>query len=210
MLHHPWKRFAALGDSITEGYGMDPVEGVEHLPWARRVARALAETQVDLEFRNFGYRNLRAADVRDTQLEPALAFRPDLVAVAAGANDLLYPDFARDQVEADLEPIYAAFAATGATVFTFSFMNLPGSGLLPADGAAVISERMERLHEAIAALARRYGAIYIDTYPDPRSRDPAFFSADLMHANAAGQAYVAERTLAALAARLAGTREAVA
>ena len=44
---HPWKRFVAIGDSITEGYGMDPVDGVEHLPWVERVARALAAAGAD-------------------------------------------------------------------------------------------------------------------------------------------------------------------
>lgn len=201
MPEHPWTRFAALGDSVTEGFGMDPVEGVEHLPWAERVARELARTRPGLQFRNFGRRNLRAAAVRATQLAPALAFRPDLVSIAAGPNDLLDPGFTKDGVLAELEPMYAAFARTGATILTFSFMDLPGSGLLPPDGAAWLRERMEALHDAIAVVAARHDAVLVDTYADPASRNPAFFSADLQHANAAGQAYVAEVTLAALARR---------
>src|SRR3712207_1438821 len=148
-MRHPWKRYVALGDSITEGYGMDPVEGVEHVPWAPRVAAALAETQPDLEFHNLGRRNLRAAEIVAGQLEPALALEPDPVSIAAGPNDLLFPDFGREQIERDLEPLYARFAEAGIAMFTFTFMNMPASGVFPEEGAQVLAERMETLHDAI-------------------------------------------------------------
>jgi lysophospholipase L1-like esterase len=195
---HPWTRFVALGDSVTEGYGMDPVPGVEHLPWVERVGRDLAATKPGFEVDNLGRRNLRAAEIRDSQLEPALALRPDLVSIAAGPNDLIAEELDRDQLERDMEPMYARLAETGAFVFTFSFMNMPGSGLLPDEGAHWLRERMVRLHEAIHALADRYGALYIDLFNDAGSSNPAFFSADLQHGNAAGQAFAAERTLQAL------------
>jgi lysophospholipase L1-like esterase len=196
---HPWTHFVAIGDSITEGYGMDPVEGVEHLPWAERVARELAAGKPGFEFHNLARRNLRAAEVRDQQLERALALEPDLVSIAAGPNDLIAPEFDRDALERDMEPMYAPFADAGAFMFTFSYMNMPGSGLLPDEGAAWLRQRMELLHDAIFTLAQRYEALYIDFFNDPESANPDFFSEDLQHANAAGQAYVAERTLEALA-----------
>jgi lysophospholipase L1-like esterase len=200
---HPWTRFVALGDSVTDGYGMDPVEGVEHVPWAERVARTLAAGRPNFEFHNLARRNLTAAEIREEQLDRALALEPDLVCIAAGANDLIAPELDRDALERDLEPMYAAFADTGAFVFTFSYLNMPGSGILPEEGAALLRQRMELLHDAVLTLARRYGALYIDFFNDPRSANPAFFSEDLQHANAAGQAFVAERTLEALAERVA-------
>jgi lysophospholipase L1-like esterase len=199
---HPWKRFVAIGDSITEGYGMDPVEGVEHLPWVERIARALAAGRPDFEHHNLGRRNLTAAAVRDTQLDRALELQPDLVSIAAGANDLISSEFDREALERDMEPMYAAFADTGAFVFTFTYMDFPNTGLLPEEGAAFLRERMELLHEAIIALADRYGALVVDMYSDPRTANPDFFSEDLKHANALGQAYVAEQTLIALARAL--------
>ena len=188
-----WNRYVALGDSITEGYGMDPVEGYAPLSWVERVARAL-----DVEHHNLGRRNLRAAQIRETQLERALALEPDLVSIAAGANDVLFEDFSREQVEAELEPLYAVFAASGATVFTFTYMNLPASGLLPPELAERMGSRMGRLHEAVRALAARHGALVVELVDNPESRRPELFSRDLMHANAAGHAFVAERTVRAL------------
>ena len=187
-----WNRYVALGDSITEGYGMDAVEGFEPLPWPERVARAL-----DVELHNLGRRNLRAREVREQQLERALALKPDLVSIAAGPNDLL---FGLDGIAAELEPLYAAFE--GTDVFTFTYMDLPRSGLLPDEAVAVMQPRMEELHGIVRELAARYGALVVDIYADPESRRADFFSSDLRHANARGHAYVAERTIAALTKEL--------
>lgn len=192
-----WNRYAALGDSITEGYGMDPVEGIEPLPWAERVARELG-----VELHNLGRRNLRAAEIRERQLAAGLALEPDLVSIVAGPNDLLFDDFSAAAIACELEPMYAAFAETGADVFTFTFMNLPGSGLLPAPVAEVMRERMEALHVVIRRLAAEYGARIVDLYGDPRSASPDFFSADRLHANARGQRFVAEKTLSVLTKEL--------
>ena len=208
-MEHPWKRYGAIGDSITEGFGMDPVEGVEHLPWAARVARELARTRPALEYYNLAHRGLLTAQIVERQLERGLALEPDLVSIAAGPNDLVHPQFSREQIERDLEPLYARFAQTDAFVFTFTFMNMPASGVLPPDGARWLAERMEILHDAIALHARRYGAFLVDLYADPRGADPSFWSADLQHANAAGQAYVAEVTLDALRQHLPARREAL-
>ncbi|HEX2232798.1 MAG TPA: SGNH/GDSL hydrolase family protein [Thermoleophilaceae bacterium] len=199
---HPWTRFVAIGDSITEGYGMDPVEGVEPVPWAERVARALAAGKPEFEFHNLGWRNLCAAEIRDSQLDRALQLEPDLVSIAAGLNDLLASEVDRDRLERDMEPMYAAFAERGTFVFTYKYMDFPSSGLVPEEGAAFLRERMELLHDAIITLAERYGALVVDLYSDPNTANPGFFSEDLKHANAAGQAYVAEQTLNALAAAL--------
>ena len=184
-----WNRYVALGDSITEGYGMDPVEGFEPIPWVDRVARGLGVA----EHHNLGRRNLRAKEIRETQLERAVALEPDLVSIAAGPNDLLHD---LDGIEAELEPMYAAF--TDVDVFTFTYMDITRSGLLPEDGVAWLQPRMEELHGIVRELAGRYGALVIDIYADPESRRADFYSSDLKHANARGHAYVAARTIAAL------------
>lgn len=194
-MQHQWKRFVAIGDSITEGFGMDPVPGIEHLPWAPRVARELRRSEPDMEFHNLGYRGLRTAQIVERQLEEAVALEPDLVSIAAGPNDLLDPEFERDRLERELEPLYAAFADTGATVFTFTFMNFPGAGLYPPEGVRFLAERMEALHDAIRVCAERHGAHVFDFYSDPESANPGFISSDLQHANALGQAWVAERVI---------------
>jgi lysophospholipase L1-like esterase len=195
----PWKRFVAIGDSITEGYGMDPVEGVEQLPWAERVARALREARPELEFVNLGRRNLGAAQVRESQLERALELEPDLVSIAAGANDLLVPEFDPDPIERELESMFAPFAERGATIFTYTYMRITDSGLFQPEAAAWLSARMEQLHRATRAVAERHGALLVDLWARPDTGDAGLFSRDLKHSNARGQLLVAEATLETLA-----------
>lgn len=206
----PWKRFVAIGDSITEGYGMDPVEGVEHLPWAERVARALREGQPDLLFVNLARRNLMAAQIREQQLERALALDPDLVTITAGPNDLLDPEFGRERIERDLDVLIAPLAETEATLVMFTYMNITETGLFPPDGATWLRRRMETLHDATRVVAERYGALLFDLWSRPETGNPGFFSADLQHANARGQLYVAEFTTEHLARHVLETEGAVA
>lgn len=209
IARHPWRHFVALGDSTTEGYGMDPVPGVEQLSWAQRLAAELARTQPELEFHNLARRNLRAAEVRARQLEPTLALQPDLVSILAGANDLLVPDFDPQAVEAELEPIYKTLAERDVFVFSFLYADLTRSGLLPDDAAAWLRPRLTALNQVIRAVAERHQVLLVDMFGDPQAADPGFWSADLQHLNARGQAYVAERTIRALEAALAGEAQAV-
>lgn len=198
----PWKRFVAIGDSITEGYGMDPVEGIESIPWAERVASALKAEHKDFTFVNLAYRNLGAREIRERQLDRALEIEPDLVAIAAGPNDLIDPAFSRDGIEQELDALFAPIAETGATIFTYTYMRITESGLLPPDGAKWLAERMGALHDATRAVADRYGTMLIDLWARPETTDPGFFSRDLKHSNARGQLFVAEVTLEHLASHV--------
>ena len=83
----PWRRCVAIGDSLTEGLG-DSVEGYPDRPWADAIAHAFKELHSDFTFLNLGERYLTARQVRETQLQPALDFDPDLAIVLAGGNDL--------------------------------------------------------------------------------------------------------------------------
>jgi lysophospholipase L1-like esterase len=81
----PWRRYVAIGDSLTEGLG-DPVQGYPNVSWAEGPAQALKRLHRDFEFLNLGKRYLTARQVRETQLQPALDFEPDLATVLAGAT----------------------------------------------------------------------------------------------------------------------------
>jgi hypothetical protein len=121
----PWRRFVVVGDSLAEGIG-DPAPGYEHLGWADRVASTLGA-----DYLNLGRRNLLAAEVRATQLEPALAFGPDLAAVVCGGNDLMRPDHNPEAVERDVDAIVAALRAAGSEVIMLAPFDLSQSELLP-------------------------------------------------------------------------------
>src|SRR5207253_370719 len=72
-----YRRFVALGDSTTEGL-VDIYPDGRFRGWADRLAERLAELEPDLRYANLAVRGKRAHQVREDQLAPSLALRPDL------------------------------------------------------------------------------------------------------------------------------------
>jgi lysophospholipase L1-like esterase len=116
-----FRRYVAIGDSTTEGLDDPYPDGTGYRGWADRLAGRLAELEPDLAYANLAIRGRLAAQVHAEQLEPALAWRPDLVTVVAGLNDALRRGFDLDATAGHLETMLARLRETGATVLTFTF-----------------------------------------------------------------------------------------
>ena len=80
-------RLVALGDSTVEGL-MDEGPGGTYVGWADRYAERLATREPGLLYANLAVRGQTSREVRATQLDRALALRPDVALLAAGVNDL--------------------------------------------------------------------------------------------------------------------------
>src|SRR3954447_25916801 len=78
-----WRRYVVLGDSLIVGLG-DPVAGYPNMAWTEAIGQAFKQLHPDFEFLNLVKPYLTARQVRDTQLQPALDFEPDLATVLAG------------------------------------------------------------------------------------------------------------------------------
>src|SRR6476646_7866361 len=83
-----FERYVAIGDSTTEGLD-DPDGRGGFRGWANRLAERLAAAQGRVLYANLAVRGLTTRRIRETQLAPALAMRPDLATVVSGTNDLL-------------------------------------------------------------------------------------------------------------------------
>jgi lysophospholipase L1-like esterase len=199
----PWRRYVAMGDSITEGLG-DPVPGYPTVSWAQSVADALATVRPDFEFVNLARRDLTTAEIRSTQLEQALELEPDLVSLIAGGNDLIVEEFDPLPVERELEATIAALAETDATVVTGTMFNITAAGLLPRELNDGLRERLRALSQVVRRVARRYAVLLVDFWSHPASADPGIYSADLQHANMRGHAIAADVVLHRLAEHAAG------
>ncbi|MQY02620.1 SGNH/GDSL hydrolase family protein [Actinomadura macrotermitis] len=193
----PWKRLAVLGDSIAAGV-RDPAPGYRDLSWTDRIAEAL-----DADVLNLGRRDLLAAEIRATQLAPALAFAPDLAIVTAGGNDMLRREFDEDGVRRELTALVAALRDAGADVVTIGLFDITAAGLGHARFRDVIAARTAALNAVAEQVAAEHGAWHVPHPPDhPAAGDPGIFSADGLHLNARGHAIAATTTLHALAAAL--------
>jgi EmrB/QacA subfamily drug resistance transporter len=190
--HSPWSRFVVVGDSMAEGIG-DPLPGYEELGWADRVANTLRA-----DYLNLGRRNLLAAEVRETQLETALAFAPDLAAVVCGGNDLMRPDHDPVAVERHVDAIVAALRAAGSDVIMFAPFDISQAELLPTDRKPTWRSLIERMGALAETIASRHGAVLVDFRSHPAGPEPGIYSNDRIHLNARGHAICAAQTLRVL------------
>ena len=188
-----FERFVALGDSTAEGLD-DPDGRGGYRGWADRLAERLARQQGGLLYANLAVRGRKTREIRDEQLERALAMRPDLAAVAAGTNDLLRARFDAEAVAHELEVMQKALVGSGATVVSFTLPDL--SGVMPL--ARPLRSRMRRFAQCVAGASARSGAILLDFASYPVASDRRLWSEDRLHANAVGHARIADALACAL------------
>lgn len=182
-----YQRFVAIGDSTVEGLD-DPDGHGGYRGWANRLAERLARDQGSLLYANLAIRGRTTRQVRDEQLGPALAMKPDLVAAVSGTNDLLRRRFDADALRSDLETIQGTLVDAGATVITFTLPDL--GDVMPI--ARRLQGRLEAMNDAIRAACAASGAIVCDLARYPIASDPRLWSDDRLHANSEGHARIAE------------------
>ncbi|WP_455362035.1 SGNH/GDSL hydrolase family protein [Streptomyces sp. SYSU K21746] len=203
-------RFAALGDSLTEGVG-DPVGGGWR-GWAALLADGLVAEEADgeaaggavrdgrVEFRNFAVSGAQTRDVVERQLPAALAFRPDLASVVVGVNDTLRCTFDIHQVAGRLDTVCAALTETGALLLTACLPDPGGMLGLPGALARPLARRQRAVNAVVHALSQRYGAIHLHAAEGDWVTDRTMWSADRLHPGERGHRMLAAHFHALLAA----------
>lgn len=197
-----WTRFAALGDSITEGW-CDPVIGGSGEPWfgwADRLAleidrhqRAGDPAARRLEFANLAVRGRRVRHVVEEQIPEAIAMKADLVSVLVGGNDLGSIKVDPDALAAHLETGVAKLAATGATVLLAT----------PYDPAFSRVLRMLRGRTAVYAahvqtIAAKHGCRVLDLWSIPGLAAKGMWSEDRLHPSTRGHLALVRAAAASL------------
>lgn len=181
-----YARFVAIGDSTVEGMD-DPDGRGGYRGWANRLAERLAREQGSVLYANLGIRGRTTRQVREEQLAPALAMKPDLAAVVSGTNDLLRRRFDAAGLRRDIEAMQRALVDQGATVITFTLPDL--SAVMPV--ARMLSDRLHAMNDVIRDACASSGAIACDLAAYPIASDPRLWSDDRLHANSEGHARIA-------------------
>lgn len=187
-------RFAAVGDSFTAGHHAYP-----DVPrWADLVARSLGVAPGD--YLNEAVEGLESGEVM-AQVEPAVAFGPDLVTLSCGANDVLLRP--RPDLEAYagnlawmLDRIRTGAPAARVVLITQPDVS-PFVGYRPRSRERV-SRGLAAVAETARARARRFGVEVVDVAA--MSWDRSDFASDGIHPSERGSrrvAAVVERALAA-------------
>ena len=179
-------RYVAIGDSTTEGLDDPSPDGLGYLGFADRLAARLARDQPGLLYANLGIRGRKLRQIRDEQLEPALALAPDLASVVGGLNDILRPRCDIETLAAILEQMVAALTARGATVLGMTFPD--AAKVMPA--ALPARRRMQAFNAAIRSIGERHGMLIADLDRNGVI-DPRLWAIDRLHANTAGHVRIA-------------------
>lgn len=188
------RRFVALGDSLTEGLG-DVLPDGSPRGWADVLAVTLAAREPGLRYANLAVRGLKVRGVLETQVAPALALEPDLVAAAVGMNDLVQPRLDLAAFSADADALFGRLRATGVRVLSVTPPDV--SRVIPL--ARLVRGRAARMRRSILDSAAAHGVLVVDLWDHPLAVDPAYWAPDRLHPNARGH-----RALADLAARALG------
>jgi len=176
----------AIGDSTVEGLE-DPGPDGTYIGWADRFACHLDAIHPGLLYANLAVRGQTAREVRERQLQPALALAPDFAVVVAGVNDVLRPKLDREALRDDLCTMHAELAATGARVLTLTMPDMARVAPL----AVVLRRRLQFLNSITFECRERYGSIIVDLASVPAASHPALWHTDRLHANSEGHRRIA-------------------
>ncbi len=182
-----YERYVAIGDSTSEGLD-DPDGRGGYRGWANRLAERIASQQGSLLYANLAIRGRKTRQIREEQLAPALAMKPDLATVVAGTNDVLGARFDPRPFRDDLFAMQKALVDQGAAVLTFTLPDL--TPVMPF--ARILGDRVERLNGAIRDACASSGAILCDLAAYPVASDPRLWSDDRLHANSLGHERIAD------------------
>lgn len=149
--------------------------------WADRLAEQMAEFNPDLLYANLAVRGRKTREIRDEQLHPTIAMRPDLIAAPLGMNDVLASTQLAD-VHADLDIIYTELAKTSATVLISTFPNLART--VPI--AKRIESRLLAVNQMMRDFATTYDFVLVDLHAADVLTDPRSWSPDRLHASPFG------------------------
>ncbi|GAA1931225.1 SGNH/GDSL hydrolase family protein [Microbacterium aoyamense] len=188
-------RYAAIGDSFTEGVGDELPDGRVR-GWADLVAEGWADAAGEpVEYANFAIRGKLAGPIVEQQLEPALALKPTHLSFNGGGNDMLRPRTSLGYIADFFTHVLERCDQEGVTLIVLSGAN--PSGQLPL--GPVFQRRGDQLSAAVVArLDGRPDVVRALNWPDRELATPPYWSPDRLHMNSRGHHRVAARVLTAL------------
>lgn len=196
-----WHRYVALGDSFTEGIG-DPVEGFAKLGAMDRLAAAFRQSSPGLQFTNLAKSGLFVSEIREQQLETALALEPDFVTLVAGANDILKGHFNAAGWEQEFKILFEALSRSGAVVVTGGVPNFPLLKTLKESHQVGMTRIITKANNIMQRLADRYQVIFVDSWVISALSNQEDWSLDGVHLNSRGYYTFAQEMIQVLEQRL--------
>lgn len=184
------RHFVALGDSFTQGTG-DPVEGLELRSAHDWMALWMQAANPEMKYTNLAEYGLRSWEIRDQQMNRALALNPDFVSLIGPGNDGLRGPFRAERLRAELNLMFGAFRSLGARLFTATTPDFTLRLALPEGVARRVRRNLEATNAIVRDLAKQHEAILYEFWRGDLERNPAIWSEDGVHPNATGYLEIA-------------------
>jgi acyl-CoA thioesterase-1 len=156
------ERWLALGDSFTIGTGTTPDRSFPAV-----LTRLWAERGRLVTLRDPAVNGYRTDDLIAEELPLLASFRPTLVTILIGANDIVAGS-SEDRYRAQLRTVYARVRADAPDAVVYALPQ-PDWSLTKAVASfgepAAIATRIERFNEIAREEAEGAGASYVDIFP---------------------------------------------
>jgi lysophospholipase L1-like esterase len=176
-------QYLALGDSYTIGTGTS----TESRNFPSHLARKLEEvTGQRVQLRNPAVDGYTTRDLIDHELGELDRFRPDLVTVLIGANDIVQ-GIAEATYDTQLRRIYARLGALPLPAGRALALSIPDFSIVPAASnfgdPARLRARIDRFNQLAREAALEHEFDYLDLSELSRSgaSRPGWISADGLH-----------------------------
>lgn len=196
-----WKRYVAIGDSLTEGLCDESRQKPGQVRgWADRLSMLLVQSRdrqgddrpARLRYANLAVRSRTVADVLERQIPHALALRADLITVLIGADDLSCRRPQPAQIADRLRGGVLRLKESGAEVLIVTPFIAPWPLL------RVLNRRTIRLATELHRIADETGALLLDFTQDPDRIDERMWATDRVHLSSYGHRVLSYRAAAML------------
>lgn len=176
-----YHRYAAIGDSWTEGVGdPEPTRPNGLRGWADRVAEVFATRSDEFGYANFAIRGHRVHEILEQQLEPALALRPDLLTLQGAGNDILRTRVDLDTLVSDIDAAVGRANDAGAMVALFTH------GAAASGPFSALRGRIAIFNELLREVVDTRNAVLVDNWRIREARDTRLWDVDRVHLSPLG------------------------
>jgi lysophospholipase L1-like esterase len=178
------KVYAALGDSLTSGFGAADY----HDSYTYQVADWLASTGQGVKLTDYSYPGDRSADTLQV-LDAVIASKPDVVSILIGTNDTHRLIQASDFETNYDQILHRLSSETKAKIYVISIPYLGGPSAALPPFSYYYDAKIRAHNSDIKTLAQKYNVSYIDLYDQTVKefkKDGPHYSKDAYHPSAAG------------------------
>lgn len=190
--------YVALGDSTGAGVGARDGKG-----YVARLFDRLVKIRSGSKLTNLCFSGATSEDVLQSQLDRAIAAKPDLVTLSIGINDIGH-GFTLDTYGNNFGAILNALRTrTNAAIVVSNLPDISTAPRIPQSMRATTQRQIQLFNSKINEVARNHGVIVFDIYTPTHEllaeHPEYFFSADGFHPSEAGYEVWADRMWPAVA-----------